>query len=393
MNREQKNTFLPYSLDTPVSNVFPYVFERPILFVYSDTKLVELASYLALGPQIYADGLLVMQQHGNKKQDNFQGESGIAKQKVIGQIGSKHIISHILESHPVSYRNFLHTTTAFELMDSVSDNEIIEPSSPISRVIELFKAKKFAFVPIVSKITVSAKNISNPSINTENISHENHDDIMTTTAVISVRDFLPLFSKSERKIDNVIDGVDMQQEITIPLSEISSNLVSVSKYDGLIDTIDLMIKRSTRNIGVRDENFNLICILNDRCILEFLFTHKDFVMETLHYKRDDYTKDRNNNIGTSSKQNRLAQYNIHNRYYTNNNNMDVPGSINSIMSDLHVIPLSKVKVKNTTTLSAAAKLLTDLHTPCLVLEEEDTIVTPWDVVMKTAEKNKALEGK
>jgi hypothetical protein len=383
---------LPYSLDTPVSNVFPYVFERPILFVYSDTKLVELASYLALGPQIYADGLLVMQQHGNKKQDNFQGESWIAKQKVIGQIGSKHIISHLLESHPVSYRNFLHTTTAFELMDSVSDNEIIEPSSPISRVIELFKAKKFAFVPIVSKIIVSAKNISNPSINTENISHENHDDIMTTTAVISVRDFLPLFIKSERKIDNVIDGVDMQQEITIPLSEISSNLVSVSKYDGLIDTIDLMIKRSIRNIGVRDENFNLISILNDRCILEFLFTHKDFVMETLHYKRDDYTKGRNNNIGTSSKQNRLGQYNIHNRYYTNNN-MDIPGSINSIMSDLHVIPLSKVKVKNTITLSAAAKLLTDLHTPCLVLEEEDTIVTPWDVVMKTAEKNKALEGK
>jgi hypothetical protein len=114
-------------------------------------------------------------------------------------------------------------------------------------------------------------------------------------------------------------------------------------------------------------------------------------METLHYKRDDYTKDRNNKIGTSSKQNRLGQYNIHNRYYTNNN-MDVPGSINSIMSDLHVIPLSKVKIKNTT-LSAAAKLLTDLHTPCLVLEEGDTIVTPWDVVMKTAEKNKALEGK
>ena len=387
MNRKQKNTLLPYNLDTPVSNVLPYVFERPILFVYSDTKLVELASYLALGPQIYADGLLVMQQHGNKKQDNFQGESWIARRKVIGQIGSKHIISHLLESHPVSYRNFLHTTTAFELMDSISDNEIIEPSSPIRRVIEIFKAKKFAFVPIVSKITALAKNISNPRTNADNISHENHDDIMTTTAVISVRDFLPLFIKSERKIDNVIDGVDMQQEITIPISEISSNLVSVSKYDSLKDTIDLMIKRSIRNIGIRDENFNLISILNDRCILEFLFTHKDFVMGPLHYKRDDY------NLGTSSKQNRLGQYIVDNRFHTNNNNMDIPGSINSIMSDLHVIPLSNVKVKNTTTLSTAAKLLTDLHTPCLVLEDEDTIVTPWDVVIKTAEKSKALDGK
>jgi hypothetical protein len=109
-------------------------------------------------------------------------------------------------------------------------------------------------------------------------------------------------------------------------------------------------------------------------------------MGPLHYKRDDY------NIGTSSKQNRHGQYIIDNRYYTNNN-MDIPGSINSIMSDLHVIPLSEVKVKNTTTLSAAAKLLTDLNTPCLVLEDEDTIVTPWDVVIKTAEKSKALDGK
>ena len=146
-------------------------------------------------------------------------------------------------------------------------------------------------------------------------------------------------------------GVNTQQEITIPISEISSNLVSVSKYDSLKDTIDLMIKRSIRNIGIRDENFNLISILNDRCILEFLFTHKDFVMGPLHYKRDDY------NIGTSSKQNRLGQYIIDNRFHTNNNNMDIPGSINSIMSDLHVIPLSNVKVKNTTTLSTAAKAI------------------------------------
>jgi CBS domain-containing protein len=327
-----------------------------------------------------------MQRHGNKKQDNFQGESWIARRKVIGQIGSKHIISHLLESHPVSYRNFLHTTTAFELMDSISDNEMIEPSSSIRRVIEIFKAKKFAFVPIVSKITVSTRNISNPRINADNISHENHDDIMTTTAVISVRDFLSLLVKSERQINKITDTANTQQEITIPISEISSNLVSVSKYDSLKDTIDLMIKRSIRNIGIRDENFNLISILNDRCILEFLFTHKDFVMGPLHYKRDDY------NIGTSSKQNRLGQYIIDNRYYTNNN-MDIPGSINSIMSDLHVIPLSEVKVKNTTTLSAAAKLLTDLNTPCLVLEDEDTIVTPWDVVIKTAEKSKALDGK
>jgi len=35
-------------------------------------------------------------------------------------------------------------------------------------------------------------------------------------------------------------------------------------------------------------------------------------------------------------------------------------------------------------LSRAAELLTDLRTPCLILEE-DSIVTPWDVVIKTAD--------
>ena len=385
MNREQKNTLLPYSLDSPVSNLFPDVFEHPILFVYSDTKLVELTSYLAVGPQIYADGLLVMVQPGDRKQHNFQGESGIARRRVIGQLGSRHIISHIMRTDPFSYRDSLYTTTALDIMDSVSDNEIIEPSSPISRVIGTFKEKRFAFVPVESRITAPIRNISNSRINADNISHENHDDIVTITAAISVRDFLPLFVKPERQINNITDSGNSQQEITIPLSEVSSKLVSVSKYDSLKDTIDLMIKRSTRNIGIRDENSSLVGILNDRSILEFLFTHKDFVMGALHDKRDDHTKDENNNNGTKSNQASLGRYVMNDNYYTNyNNNTDIPGSIKSIMNDLHIIPLSEVKVKKTTTLSRAAELLTDLRTPCLILEE-DAIVTPWDVVIKTAD--------
>ena len=108
-------------------------------------------------------------------------------------------------------------------------------------------------------------------------------------------------------------------------------------------------------------------------------------MRALHDKRDDHTKDENNNNGTNSNPVRLGRYDINNRYYTNeNNNSDIPGSINSIMSDLHIIPLSKVKVTKTTTLSRTAELLTNLRTPCLILEE-DSIVTPWDVVIKTAD--------
>ena len=75
---------------------------------------------------------------------------------------------------------------------------------------------------------------------------------------------MPLLVKPERQINNINDSSNSQQEITIPLSEISSKLVSVSKYDSLRDTIDLMIQRSIRNIGIRDENSSLIGIFNDR---------------------------------------------------------------------------------------------------------------------------------
>jgi hypothetical protein len=125
VNREQKNTLLPYSLDSPVSNLFPDVFEHPILFVYSDTKLVELTSYLAIGPQIYANGLLVMEQPGDRKQHNYQGESGIARRRVIGQLGSKHIISHIIRTDPFSYRDSLYTTTALDILVHLRKKDLL----------------------------------------------------------------------------------------------------------------------------------------------------------------------------------------------------------------------------------------------------------------------------
>ena len=81
-------------------------------------------------------------------------------------------------------------------------------------------------------------------------------------------------------------------------------------------------------------------------------------MRALHDKRDDHTKDENNNNGTNSNPVRLGRYDIDNRCYTNeNNNSDIPESINSIMSDLHIIPLSKVKVTKTTPLSRATRII------------------------------------
>jgi hypothetical protein len=43
-----------------VKEVFSDSVKRPILFVHPDAKLLEVATYLAIGPEIYVDGLVVI---------------------------------------------------------------------------------------------------------------------------------------------------------------------------------------------------------------------------------------------------------------------------------------------------------------------------------------------
>ena len=54
----------------------------------------------------------------------------------------------------------------------------------------------------------------------------------------------------------------------------------------------------------------------------------------------------------------------------------------------HLDILSIKKVKYDTTTSKAAEFLMDMRNPCLILEDKEygsdySIVTPWDIVMKT----------
>ncbi len=56
----------------------------------------------------------------------------------------------------------------------------------------------------------------------------------------------------------------------------------------------------------------------------------------------------------------------------------------SIINHLDMAPARKVKCYST--ISNAAELLMDLQNPCLILEEggqNNSIVTPWDIVMRT----------
>jgi hypothetical protein len=116
-----------------------------------------------------------------------------------------------------------------------------------------------------------------------------------------------------------------------------------------------MMRDGIRNIGLNDDNDDdesiydgksrLLRIINDRKILEFLFSHKG---------RENLSK-----YGTAG----LGNINITN----------------------HLDKISMAPIKSDTTVSKAAELLMEIRTPCLISEDDTDyhIVTPWDIVMKT----------
>ena len=90
-------------LDIQIKNAPPHIFTRPFLFVEPNTRMLEIATFLAIGPQIYVDGLVVIS-------DNEKGQ----RRRPVGMIAGKHIISNLLDS---DYPDWLETK-ASQIMDS-----------------------------------------------------------------------------------------------------------------------------------------------------------------------------------------------------------------------------------------------------------------------------------
>jgi CBS domain-containing protein len=305
-------------LDIPIKDAAAHIFRRPFLFVNPTAHMLQIATFLAIGPQIYADGLIVINESNNKP---------------IGRISSKHIISNIINT---GYPKWLETT-ALQIMDDFAG--IVDMNSSLSKVLEVFDKTRFAFVVIVSK--------GNDRIDSE---HDSKAVEEAVVASLSIRDILPLIAK---------------MNIDIPIRDLCRPLISVDKNTSVRSAIDFMMKNGIRNIGIRDDgdysddisnrnnrnNNNktkLLRTINDRKILEFLLSDKGKQIM------------RKNGIAG------LADVNIIN----------------------HLDMISTNKVKYGTTTSEAAELLTHIDNPCLILENEEygnnySIVTPWDIVMKT----------
>jgi len=207
-------------LDTQIKDAAPQIFRRPVLFVESNTQMVQIATFFAIGPQIYVDGITVIDE---------------VQKRPVGRISSKYIISSILD---LGYPDCLQKK-ASEIMDS--SVMLLEMDSLMKEALEVFERTRFAFIPIVTK----------KDDKMDDLDHS----FKVVTASLAIRDILPLIAKAN---------------LNIPIGEVSSQLISLDAKTSIRIALDYMLNNGIRNIGIKS---NLPHIINDRKILEFLLSH------------------------------------------------------------------------------------------------------------------------
>lgn len=89
-------------------------------------------------------------------------------------IGGRNVLRYMLESNFDPKEDFFRTVTASEIMVEVTQSDLAELESLLSKVIDIFGRTKFAIVPVMSSI--KENNASKPAI----------------IGTLTVRDFLPL---------------------------------------------------------------------------------------------------------------------------------------------------------------------------------------------------------
>jgi CBS domain-containing protein len=325
-----------------VKEVFNDCTKRPFLSVYPDTKLLQVITFLAIGPEIYVDGVVVVIE---------ENRNGKKIQIPVGRIGGKHILCSILESTPNWEEDIFENVTASQIMIEVTESECVELESPLRSVIDIFERTRFAFVPIIS------------------ITKEYNTNKPIIIGTLAVRDFLSLIVERKISVDN--DRIDRI------INQISSPIVSVNKDSTIRDAITLMVNKGIRNVGIRNGDYShasrilmvnkgirnvgirngdyncrkgyeakarmnnhdskLLCILNDRKIMEYLLSHK-------RRERPIY------------------------------------GSV----SDLDIIQIRPTR--SNITVVEAAQYLMDIKNQFLVLEGNERIITPWDLVVRAIYK-------
>jgi len=192
--------------------VVPHIFKRPVLSVDAHDPMYKAATFLAAGPQIYADGLVVL--------------DGPA---TVGRIGGRTIIKHILESKG---EEWLHAP-ASEVMDrSVTG---VDAGSSLSYALDVFAETRFAFVPITVNYRIAT--------------------------ALSVRDV-------QRYV------ISLPAELAGPIVDLSSPILSLGEDASVGKALASMVQNNVRNIVIIVSDDGKVFVINDRKMLEFLMSHE-----------------------------------------------------------------------------------------------------------------------
>jgi predicted transcriptional regulator len=125
-------------------------------------------------------------------------------------------------------------------------------------------------------------------------------------------------------------------ELDVSISQLASSLISAANDTSIGNALETMLEQGVRNLIIKDNGS--ATVLNDRKVLEFLLSHEGL-------------------RATAQRWNALFDIKV--------NVLDL---------------LAAKRVGRNTSVSKAAMLLTDLNTPCLLVD--NSVVTPWDVVVK-----------
>jgi CBS domain-containing protein len=259
-------------LEQPISDIVPHIFKRPLLSVNPSDSLIQVATFLAIGPQIYVDAVVVL--------DN---------RKFVGAVGGRHIVEYTL-NHP---KVWLQGSASMVMNKSV---EAVQADFPLRSALDRFRITEFAFVPVTIGQNIATS--------------------------LSIRDVL---------------RVAIASKLETPIGELSSPIVAVEPHATIGNSLELMLEQGIRNLIVRYKGRS--GVINDRMILEYFLSHEC-------------------------------------REIVSSQGLD--GLFKVPISTLDITDVKSVD--KSTDASLAAELLLDVGTPCLMCG--DSIVTPWDIVMK-----------
>lgn len=113
-------------LNKPIKEAVPHIFKWPLLSVGPSDSLLHAGTFLALGSQIYIDGLVVLDQD----------------LKDVGIIGGRHTLLNI-SYHTASQIGQLHQLQALWLH---TFDSAVEADSPLTSALDVFTEIEFAFV-------------------------------------------------------------------------------------------------------------------------------------------------------------------------------------------------------------------------------------------------------